>query len=451
MDGKLRQTKIGSKFRALQALVIVGMIVTTFVTHKMSMTGVDQMDTELIGQVWDITWWNIWLNVIFNVILFIAIMWIQNSIVNPVNRTMEMIKDIAEGEGDLTKRVSITTNDEIGELGSWFNIFIEKLQEIIGNTQQNVDVLNSSSENLTSVAHGLANGSEQMMMQSNNVAGATEQMSTNINTMASAAEEMSVNIQNVSAATDEMSDNMKTITKTVEDLAESMVDEGKSATESKVIAADAMEKAGSASEMMGLLGDNAAQIGEVTDVIKRIAEQTNLLALNATIEAASAGEAGKGFAVVANEIKELANQSAKAAEDIANRIGGVQSNTNEAVTVIGQMTGIVASISESVNHIADTVDDQVRYSAEVAERVIQADQVITEIAKNVSEVATGANDVSQNAAEAAKGANDVSQNILTVNHGAQDTNGGANNVNTCADELTALAAGIHDLVGKFKV
>jgi len=450
MDGKEQQKRIRTKFWGLQLLVISGMIVTTVVTHQLSMKGIEPGSTQH-DQVWNITWYNIGLNFVFNIVLFVAIKWIQNSITRPVNRTLEMIKDIAEGEGDLTKRVAIGTNDEIGQLGIWFNTFIGKLQDIMANTQRNVDVLNTSSENLTGVAHGLGSGAEHMMMQSNNVAGATEQMSTNINTMASAAEEMSVNIQNVSAATDEMSDNMKTITKTVEDLAESMVDEGKSAAESKTIAADAMDKASSASKMMNLLGDNAAQIGEVTDVIKRIAEQTNLLALNATIEAASAGEAGKGFAVVANEIKELANQSAKAAEDIANRIGGVQSNTTEAIDVIGQMTGIVSSISEAVNHIADTVDDQVRYSAEVAERVIQADKGITEIAKNISEVASGANDVSQNAAEAAKGANDVSNNILTVNSGAQDTNNGAQDVNKCADELSEVAGGLHDLVGMFKV
>jgi len=435
----------------LQGLVIAGMIITTYVTHDLSMTDNIVEGSKEYDAVWKITTWNIVLNIIFNIVLAGAIQWIQSSIVNPVNRTLEMIKDIAEGEGDLTKRIAITTNDEIGLLGVWFNTFIEKLQEIMANTQRNVDVLNASSDNLSGVAHSLTSSSEDMMMQSNNVAGATEQMSTNINTMASAAEEMSVNIQNVSAATDEMSDNMKTITKTVEDLADSMVDEGKSAAESKEIAAEAMDKASSASKMMNILGENAAEIGEVTDVIKRIAEQTNLLALNATIEAASAGEAGKGFAVVANEIKELANQSAKAAEDIANRIGGVQSNTNEAIGVIGHMTDYVGRITESVNHIADTVDDQVRYSAQVAERIVQADQGISEIAQNIAEVATGANDVSQNAAEAAKGANDVSQNIMTVNSGAQDSNNGAQNINSCADELSAVAVSIHDLVGMFKV
>jgi methyl-accepting chemotaxis protein len=186
-------------------------------------------------------------------------------------------------------------------------------------------------------------------------------------------------------------------------------------------------------------------------VIKRIAGQTNLLALNATIEAASAGEAGKGFAVVANEIKELANQSARAAEDIARRIDGVQVNTAEAVDVIASISDIIKKINESSMIITKSVEQQTLSANEISGNVQQANSGTNNIASAIAEIANGANDMAKSAAEAAKGVNEVSSNIQGVSEAAKYSSAGAQQVDVSAADLAKMAGEIQKMVGKFKV
>jgi methyl-accepting chemotaxis protein len=174
----------------------------------------------------------------------------------------------------------------------------------------------------------------------------------------------------------------------------------------------------------------------VTDVIKKIADKTNLLALNATIEAASAGEAGKGFAVVASEIKELANQSAKSADDIARRIESIQSGTGEAVTVISAVSEIIAKINHSVEVISGHVDQQTKASNEIASNVAQVNVGAKRVASAIGEVAKGSKDMARNADEVAK--NSIS---------AQSTK----QINQGADELARMASELKSILSQFKV
>jgi len=204
-------------------------------------------------------------------------------------------------------------------------------------------------------------------------------------------------------------------------------------------------------DTMTVLGKAAQDIGEVTALIKRIAEQTNLLALNATIEAASAGDAGKGFAVVANEIKELANQSAQAAEDIAKRIEGAQTNTEEAVKVIAEISDVINNINESSMVITNSVEQQKVTANEVSGNVQQTSSGINDIASSIAEVAKGANDMARGASEAAKGIIEVSSNIQEVSRAAGDSNTGAQQVSNSAGELAKVANVLQNLVNRFRV
>jgi methyl-accepting chemotaxis protein len=195
-------------------------------------------------------------------------------------------------------------------------------------------------------------------------------------------------------------------------------------------------KSGEATDAMNRLGIAAKEIGQVTDVIKRIADKTNLLALNATIEAASAGSAGKGFAVVAGEIKELANQSAKSADDIALRIESIQSGTSEAVTVISAVSEIIAKINRSVEVISSHVDQQTKASNEIASNVAQVNVGAKRVASAIGEVARGSKDMARNAEEVAK--NSISaENTRQINQGA--------------DELARLASDLKKVLSQFKV
>jgi methyl-accepting chemotaxis protein len=170
------------------------------------------------------------------------------------------------------------------------------------------------------------------------------------------------------------------------------------------------------------LGESSAQVGNVISVINSIAEQTNLLALNATIEAARAGEAGKGFAVVANEVKELAQETSKATEDISRRIQAIQADTEAAVTAITEISGIIAQINDTQTTIASAVEEQTATT----------------------------NEMGRSVAEAATGSADIAQNITGVARSANDTGAAASSTSQAADELARMAAEMQQLVGAFR-
>ncbi|MDY6989045.1 MAG: methyl-accepting chemotaxis protein [Thermodesulfobacteriota bacterium] len=375
--------------------------------------------------------------------------WIVMSITKGISHMSLGIKDI--GEGDLTSRIQITSSDELGDLATWFNAFVEKLQGIIKDIVANAEALNTSSSSLSALSRQMASSADEMTSQSGTVASTTEEVSATINTMASAAEEMSANVGTVSSTAEQMSQGMNAVALSIEEMSVAINDIAAGARQGADVAEKATDLSDSATKSMNVLGNAAKEIGEVTALIKRIAEQTNLLALNATIEAASAGDAGKGFAVVANEIKELANQSAQAAEDIARRIDGVQTNTEEAVKVMADVSAIINNMNESSAAITNSVEQQRTTANEIAGNVQQVNRGIGEIASSIAEIAKGANDMARNAAEGAGGMAEVSSNIQGVSRAASDSNAGAQQVNTSASELAKMAEQIRGMIGRFKL
>ncbi len=371
------------------------------------------------------------------------------SISVPINRLVTVVRQVASG--DFTKQVNVTSGDEIGILGNTFNAMVSELRSIIITIKGNSNTVSSSSEELSSISTQMASGSEEIVTQTTTVSSATEQMSANINTMASAAEEMSVNASTVSTASEQLSSNMNTVASAVEEMTSSINDVANNAKEASNVSGEGAKMASSATGTMDILGEAAKEIGNVTEVIKRIAEQTNLLALNATIEAASAGEAGKGFAVVANEIKELANQSAQAAEDIATKIEGVQGNTVDAVKVIADVSSIIRTINESINVINNAVEQQTSAANDISANVSEANVGVGNIASSISEVASGSAEVAKNASEAATAASEVSSNVYGVNSAAEMGSKSAIEVSSSAGELAKVASELQSAVERFTV
>jgi methyl-accepting chemotaxis protein len=258
-------------------------------------------------------------------------------------------------------------------------------------------------------------------------------------------------IESVSAASQELSASIEEI--------------GRQASDSSRISAAAMEQSKEVVGKVEELRTAAAQIGTVVQLITDIASQTNLLALNATIEATSAGEAGKGFAVVAHEIKELANQSAKAAEGIARKIEGVQNGTRETVSVIQSVADVIKAINATADRISSSVEKQTQAASTISSNVGEASKGVGDIARSIAEVAKAANDISRSVSEAARGANDVSRNvgesakasqgisssIITVGNAARATNSSATGVNTAAVALRRVAGDLRTLVGRFRL
>ena len=347
---------------------------------------------------------------------------VSHSITKPVAWTVALLKDIAEGEGDLTKRLDASQKDELGDLAKWFNTFVEKLQGIITEVTTNASTIAEASRTLTNTATEMATGAEHTSQQSANVSCATEALAGNMEGMA--------------ASTGRMSANVRTVASAVEELTASIAEIAKNASQAATVADEANRLAASSNEQIGQLGGAADEIGKVIQTIQDIAEQTNLLALNATIEAARAGEAGKGFAVVATEVKELAKQTATATEDIRARIQGIQASSNEAVTSIGTISDVVQQVNEVSRTIASAVEEQSITTKEIAE--------------NVAETSAAADTVSENVAQSAKASQDIMKSIGDVDATAKRGAAGAEQTQSAAAEMTRLGGQLQELVGHFK-
>ncbi|MBS42954.1 MAG: hypothetical protein CMH83_07330 [Nocardioides sp.] len=300
----------------------------------------------------------------------------------------------AAGEGDLTREISVSGDDAIGQLAGGVSALLATMRQSMTDFGRTADALGVAAEQLTILSQGMGDGAT---MTSDRAASASEsaaRVSASIQTVASAAEEMTASIREIA----------------------------QNATEAASVATGAVSVAGSAQGTVASLGESSAEIGQVIKVITSIAQQTNLLALNATIEAARAGDAGKGFAVVANEVKELAKETAKATEDIGRKIEAIQHDTSGAVSAISEISEVIGRINDIQTTIASAVEEQTAST--------------NEIARSVTEAAGGANGI----------ADDVSQ----VASAADETRQGTQNTLQSATELAAMAAELKALVGRFR-
>ncbi len=374
---------------------------------------------------------------------------IARSITVPIQKMVKFAQALADG--DLTEVIEIDSQDEIGVLGSALKKMGENLKEILTNISSNTELVAGASDGLSEISDQLSEGAKVMIGQATGVGNATDEMSTSITDMASAAEEMSVNSNEVAGAAEQMSQNMNAVSAAVEEMNVAINQMAQDAVTARGVADTATTSAKTATKTMDVLKVAAEEIGNVTEVIKRIAEQTNLLALNATIEAASAGDAGKGFAVVANEIKELAGQSAQAADDIAGKIQGVQANTSEAVTVIDGVSKIIVTIGDTVNDFAGSLEQQSNTVNEISSNVVQARSGTESIAQAINEIAKGALDISKNSGDAVlnieKG--DLGENISGINNAAQQTSQQSGEVSESVENLRGMAGDLKSIVGQF--
>ncbi|MCW2247065.1 methyl-accepting chemotaxis protein [Azospirillum fermentarium] len=243
---------------------------------------------------------------------------------------------------------------------------------------------------------------------------AADGMRSNAETLAAAADETNRQSAAVAAAAEQASSNVHTVAAATEELTGSVAEIGRQVTESSAIAHTAAEEAGRTNETVGSLADAAHKIGEVVNLINDIASQTNLLALNATIEAARAGEAGKGFAVVASEVKTLANQTAKATEDIQTQVQQIQAVSASAVDAIRHITGTIGRMSEITATIASSVQEQGAATAEIARNVREASQGTQEVTHNITSVTQAAEQTGELAGGALSSADALNRQAVAL-------------------------------------
>ncbi len=348
---------------------------------------------------------------------------IRRSITQPLQNTVKMVQDIAEGEGDLTKRLHAPTQDEVGELSEGFNTFVNKLQAMIKDIAGNADTLNISSNDLAELSKLMAQNASQMSEKSETVANAVEEMNNNMSSIASAMEEAVSNTNVVASAAEQMSATINEISGNAE--------------KARSITENAVNQSKSASERVQELGGAAQEIGDVTETITKISYQTNLLALNATIEAARAGDAGKGFAVVATEIKELSKQTAEATNDIKKRIDSIQKSTSVTVEDMKQIAQVIHDVNSIVSTIAAAVEEQ--------------SVTTSEIAKNVVQVSDGINEVTSKVSHSSNVIGQITGEISEVNISAGEISNSCSQMNINIEELSNLSVTLTKMVRKFKI
>ena len=273
----------------------------------------------------------------------------------------------AVGAGKLTSEAEAQADcaDEIGTLAANQTIALKSLRALIVEVATSAKEVAATASNLHANNEELRQNANETGAQSGVVAAAAEQVSSSVQSVAAGAEEMGASIREIA----------------------------QSANEAAKVAAQATNAAAQANEQVARLGVSSEEIGDVVKVITSIAEQTNLLALNATIEAARAGEAGKGFAVVAGEVKDLAQETARATEDISRRVTAIQADTNDAVAAIGLIGQIVGQINDYQMTIASAVEEQTATTNEMTRSIAEAATGSTEIAANITDIAGGAHQI----------------------------------------------------------
>ena len=346
---------------------------------------------------------------------------VRANLLKPLQATGEFLERMATG--DMSGRVEVRSTDELGQMQTHLNNMASSLRGIVTEIAERAKVLMGSSAELENMSDGLLRNAEELSHKSNTVATASEEMNANMNNVAAAMEQASINVGTVATAAEEMSSTIHEIAGNTD--------------KTREVTQRAVDKATSASERVDKLGVAAREIGKVTEAINAISSQTNLLALNATIEAARAGDAGKGFAVVANEIKELANQTATATDEIRQRIEGIQSSTASTVEEIAQVMAVIGEVRDYVSTIAAAVEQQSAATREIAENVGQASMGIQEVNENVS--------------QASMVTGEIAKDIVQVSEASGHISGNSTELKQSSENLSLLAAALEQLVKKFKL
>ncbi|WP_203784020.1 methyl-accepting chemotaxis protein [Paractinoplanes rishiriensis] len=327
------------------------------------------------------------------VISVVLALLVARMIVGPLRRVSGVLEAVADG--DLTRDADVDQRDELGQMAASLRRAKATLRATIGELTSHSTELAGAADSLTASGRQSSASSDEGARQAAAVAGSAATMSTNIQTVAAGAEQMGASIREIS----------------------------QSATQAAAVASRAVEVTAATTGVIAKLSDSSAEIGNVVKVITAIAEQTNLLALNATIEAARASEAGKGFAVVASEVKDLAQETAKATEDIGRRVAAIQSDTTGAIAAVEEISEIIGRISDFQTTIASAVEEQTVTTQEMSRSV----------------------------AEAAGAGGEVATTITQVASSVQHTTVGIGEATRAADRLSQMSGELRTIVNKFKV
>jgi methyl-accepting chemotaxis protein len=348
---------------------------------------------------------------------------ITGVIVKNVKLIKSRVQDIAEGEGDLTKRLPVDSEDEIGAIAGYFNVFVNKLQGIIADLKNNAISVAASATELSAISTQTNQNVQTMSGKTTTVAAAVEEMSTTTGLVAKGMEKASSRLSAVAVATEELN-------ATVSDIANS-------AENARSVSLNATRQGESATETVKNLGNAAQEINIFAETITSISAQTNLLALNATIEAARAGTAGKGFAVVANEIKTLAEQTTAATNEIREKITGIQNATRSAISDIENISNVIKEVDSIIVSIATAIEEQ--------------STVTKDVAGNIAQASAGVHEANEQVRQTAAVSVGIARDISEVDTATSEIRGSGKQVSDSAVELSKLSEQLKMRLSQFKI
>ncbi|MFO7750699.1 MAG: methyl-accepting chemotaxis protein [Desulfobacteraceae bacterium] len=354
-------------------------------------------------------------------VISLFVFFIVRSITTPLAASSDLAGRMA-GK-DLTGSIDLDREDEIGILAAALNNMITSLREIVGSIVSDTKQLGSASKELTEISSAMSQGTKMATRTTGELAEASSTMSSNMNSVAAASEQASTNLNMVASSVEEMETTIQEISK--------------SSSKARDIVGKGVDQGRSASEKIDELGSSARKIGVVVETITDISAQTNLLALNATIEAARAGKAGRGFGVVADEIKHLANQTAKATDDIKEKIGGIQEASLKTSGELKEIIAIINEMNEIVLFVASSVEEQSTATREIVE--------------NLSQASGGIDDVNRNISDTARATGKFSSDVGEVSKVTKELAGKARKVDESADSLARIGRRLHSVVEGFKL